>query len=260
MSGMNGSNDVSLNAEETFQKYHEELRGELNNANWHFTIWKYLQELRGTYHKELNQAPTFFGLTMHAHLLAALVRINKFFDKNEKHLSIRKFLDFIEENLDLFSSKAFEARMRSIGRYESHIIREHSQITLEKVEEDRKRVDDLPVSCVRKWRNTILVHIEAERVLRSIDVMKTYPVRQKQVAETINTLDDILNEYLVAYDASTWAKDLPIKNGVRAVVDAIRFSMAFSMSSMRLAFPLSSSSMAMTSIRHRGGRFWWVLV
>ena len=42
-STMNVSNGVSNNAEETFVKYHEELRGELNNANWHFTIWKYLQ-------------------------------------------------------------------------------------------------------------------------------------------------------------------------------------------------------------------------
>lgn len=222
---MNVSNDVSLNAEEAFEKYHQELRGELNNANWHFTIWKYLQELIGTYHKELNQAPSFFGLTMHAHLLAALVRINKFFDKNEKHLSIRKFLDFIEQNLNIFSNKAFEARMRNIGKYESYIIKEHSEITLQKVEGDRKRVDDLPVSYIRKWRNTTLVHIEAERVLRSIDIMKKYPVMQRQIDDIINTLDDILNEYLVAYDASTWAKDLPIKYEIKGVVDAIRFKL-----------------------------------
>ena len=222
---MNVSNNVSTNAEETFAKYHQELRGELNNANWHFTIWKYLQELRGTYHKELNQAPSFFGLTMQAHLLAALVRINKFFDKNEKHLSIRKFLDFIEQNLDMFSNKAFEARMRNIGKYESYVIKEHSEITLQKVEEDRKRVGDLPVSYIRKWRNTVLVHIEAERVLRSIDIMKKYPVVQRQVDDIINTVDDILNEYLVAYDASTWAKDLAVKDGIKSVVDAIRFKL-----------------------------------
>lgn len=223
VSRMNVSNDVSTNAEETFVKYHQELRGELNNANWHFTVWKYLQELRGTYHKELNQAPSFFGLTVHAHLLAALVRINKFLDKNEKHLSIRKFLDFIEQHLDIFSNKAFEARMRNTGRYESYIIKEHSEITLQKVEEDRRKVEDLPVAPIRRWRNTVLVHIEAERVLRSIDIMKKYPVKQRQIDDIINTLDDILNEYLVAYDASVWAKDLAVKDGIKSVVDAIRF-------------------------------------
>lgn len=225
MSRMNVSNDISLNAEETFEKYHRELRGELNNANWHFTIWKYLQELRGTYHKELNQAPSFFGLTIHAHLLAALVRINKFFDRREEHLSIRKFLDFVEQNLDIFSNEAFEARMRNTGRYESYIIKEHSEITPQKVEEDRKKVDDLPVAHIRRWRNTILVHIEEGRVLRGIDIMERYPVRQRQVDDIINTLDDMLNEYLVAYDDSTWAKDLPIKYGIKAVVDAIRFKL-----------------------------------
>lgn len=214
------------NIEETFEKYHQELRGELNNANWHFTVWKYLQELRGAYLKELNQAPSFFGLTMYAHLLAALVRINKFFDKNEQHLSIRKFLDFIGQNLHMFSNKAFEVRIRSMGRYESYVIKEHTEITPQKVEEDRKRVDDLPVSFIRKWRNTTLVHIEAGRVLGSIDIMKKYPVMQRQIDDIINTLDDILNEYLVAYDASTWAKDLPLKHEMKGVVDAIRFKLA----------------------------------
>lgn len=222
---MNVSNDVSTNAGETFIKYHQELRGELNNANWHFTIWKYLQELRGNYHKELNQAPSFFGLTMYAHLLAALVRINEFFDRDEEHLSIRKFLDFIKQNLDIFSNEAFEARLRSEDRYESYIVKEHNEMTLQKVEEDRKKVDDLPVAHIRHWRNTILVHIEEGRVLRGIDIMKKYPVRQRQVDDIINTLDKMLNEYLVAYDYSSWAKDLAVKDEIKSVVDAIRFKL-----------------------------------
>lgn len=222
---MNVSNDVSTNIEETFVKYHQELRDELNNANWHFTIWKYLQELTGTHRKEMNQAPSFFTLTMHAHLLAALVRINKFFDKWEKHLSIRKFLDFIEQNLDIFTNEAFEARMRSEDRYDSHIVKEHREITLQKVEEDRKKINDLPVKPIRRWRNAVLVHIEEERVLQSIDIMKKYPVKQSQIDDIINTLDNMLNEYLVAYNASSWAKDLAVKDGMKAVVDAIRFKL-----------------------------------
>jgi hypothetical protein len=222
---MNVSNYVSINIEETFEKYHQELRGELNNANWHFTIWKYLQELRGTHLKELNQAPSFFGLTIYAHLLAALVRINKFFDKNEKHLSIRKFLDFIEQNLDIFSNEAFEARMRKKDRYESYIIKDHIEITHQKVRQDRRKIRDLPLASIRRWRNAVLVHIEAERVLRSIDIMKKYPVKQRQIDDIINTLDDMLNEYLVAYDASTWAKDLPIKYEIKGVVHAIQFKL-----------------------------------
>jgi hypothetical protein len=222
---MSVSKDLPLNAEETFEKYHQELRGELNNANWHFTIWKYLQELRDTYHKELNQAPAFFGLTMYAHLLTALVRINKFFDKKEEHLSIRKFLDFIEHNLIIFSNKTFEARMHKEGRYESYIIKGHSEVTPQKVQQDRRTVEALPVAPIRRWRNTILVHIEEERVLRGVDIMKKYPVKQRQVDDIINALDKMLNEYLDAYDASTWAKGLPINNGIKSVVDAIRFKL-----------------------------------
>jgi Holliday junction resolvase RusA-like endonuclease len=220
---MDISNEASTDAEETFVKCHQELRDELNNANWHFKIWKYLWELRGTHNEELNQAPAFFGLTIHAHLLAALVRLNKFFDRKEQHLSIRNFLDFIEQNLDIFSNEAFQARMRSKGRYESYIIKDHNEITLQKVEEDRKKVNDLPVAYIRRWRNAVLVHINADCVLRGTDVMKKYPVKQRQIDNIIDTLDDMLNDYSVAYDDVTWAKGLSIEYGMKTVVDAIRF-------------------------------------
>jgi hypothetical protein len=225
--GINGNQVVQPadNTEETFEKYHQELRQELNNANWHFTVWKYLQELRGTYLEELNQAPSFFGLTMYAHLLAALVRINKFFDKKEQHLSIRKFLDFVEQNLEMFSNEFFEARMRKKGKYETYIVRDHREITHQKVRQDRRRISDLPVASIRRWRNAVLVHLEAECVVRSVDVMRTYPVKERQIDEIISTLDDMLNEYLVGFDASTWAKDMPIKYEIKAVVDAIRFKL-----------------------------------
>lgn len=222
---MDITSDEPTDIEETFVKYHDALRGELNDANWHFTVWKYLRELVGAHRRELSQAPAFFNLTMHAHLLAALVRINKFFDRKEEHLSIRKFLDFVEEHLDIFSSEAFEARMRREGRYDSHIIKEHREITLQTVEEDRKKVNDLPVAHIRRWRNAVLVHIEKERIVRTINTTREYPVEEGQIDDIINTLDEMLNEYLVAYKYSSWAKDLAVKDGMTAVVDAIRFKL-----------------------------------
>lgn len=220
---MNTFDYVSTDQEETFVKYHRTLRQGLNNANWHFSIWKYLRELTQTYLHELNQAPAFFGLTMQAHYFAALMGINRFFDKQERHLSIRKFLDFAEQNLDIFSNKAFEARMRKQGTFGDRVMEQHTEITSEKVEQDRKKVNDLPVPNIRAWRNKILAHTEAESVRQQINVMREHPVKVKQVDDIINTLDDILNDYHRAYEAGTWLKDLSFETGLQWVMDSIRF-------------------------------------
>lgn len=221
---MKVSNYASSIEEETFVKYHQRLRGELNNANWHFAIWKYLQELRSTHLRELNQAPAFFGLTINAHLLDTLIRINKFFDRREQHLNIRKFLDFIEENLGIFLNKAFKARMCKQGRYDSYIMKHHTEITPQKVEQDRNKINALPTSHIRAWRNKVLAHIETKSVLQNIDIMKKYPVKPRQIDDIINTLHEILNEYSSAYDSSTWVKDLPVERGIQRVMDSIRFT------------------------------------
>ena len=220
---MNAPNYASNNEETTFVKYHKALRDTLNKADMHFTICKYLRELRSTHLDELNVAPAFFGLTIEAHLLAALMNLNKFFDKREQHLSIRNFLDFIEQNLNIFSSEAFQARMRSKGRYESYIIKEHSEITLQKVEEDRRKVENLPAGSIRKWRTEILAHIGVQTVLQDVDIRKEYRVETEHIDYIIGELHDMLNDYSLAYESSQWVKGLPIKYGIKAVVDAIRF-------------------------------------
>lgn len=210
-------------AEQEFSRYHSRLRSEINTANWHFAIWKYVRKIKNDYLYELNQAPAFFGLTRDAHLLSTLMRINKFFDRRREHLSIRNFLDFVEENLDIFSKQAFAKRLRQQGRYDAYFVQGHAEITPQKVEQDREKVNQLPVSHIRAWRNKVLAHIETASVLRDINIMKEYPVKSGQIDDVINTLHAMLNDYSVAYDGITWEKDLALEHGIQTIVDAIRF-------------------------------------
>jgi len=215
--------DHTATAEKEFSKYHNRLRSELNNANWHFAICKYIRSIRKDHLHELNQAPAFFGLTIDAHLLSTLMRMNKFFDRKQEHLSIRNFLDFVEENLDIFSNEAFAKRLRQQGRYDAYFVQGHAEVAPDKVEQDREKVNRLPVSHIRAWRNKILAHIETASVLSDIDIMKAYPVKSGQIDDVINTLHAMLNDYSVAYDGITWEKDLALEHGIQTIVDAIRF-------------------------------------
>ena len=225
---MIASND-KVKAEEEFSRYHEKLRSELNIVNWHFMILKYIKEIQNDYLKELNQAPDFWGLTINAHVFSVLTHLNIFFGRKEKvsHLHMRSFLDFVKENPGIFSRAAFERRLRAVNKYDESAKDYNSEIkiTTEKVDDDIRKLSNLPISSLKTWRNSILSHIDKDSVARNIDIAKRNPIRMKHIEEIIETLDNMLNEYLLAYNFSTYEKDLPIVHELQYVLDAIRFKL-----------------------------------
>jgi len=216
------SSNEKLTNEEIFIKYHDKLRQQLNLANGNFTIYKDLANLAKGYMNEINQAPGFFGFTVNAHILLAVIRLNIFFDKRQKSLSIRRFLDFAQNNLGIFSKQNFEKRLRDKGTYDSHWVETRNEVTNEKVEKHRKIVKDLPVSNLRTWRNNIIAHIDATSVRENIEVGGKYPIKINHVETIINALDDILNYYLLAYECRSWSRDLSFKHDIKIILDAIR--------------------------------------
>jgi len=213
-----------LTLEEEFLKYHEGLQDELNKAYTHYEICKYIRGLKKDYLAELNEASTFFGLTINAHLFATVMSINKFIDKTSESLKMDVFFRFIEDNLNLFSHEAFENRLRSKGNYDEHWVRNHIAITSDMVREDKERLGKLPINNLKEWRNKKLAHIDKKYVLRNADVMQESPVKIQEIDDIINTLHEILNRYLVAYDGTQWDIGLaPTKYQIKYIVDAIRF-------------------------------------
>ena len=87
--------------------YRELLVQEVRHARMHFRLYKGLQESREGYLKELNQAPGFFGFTIKAHLDAGIVHMFRVLDKHKNAITVWKFLDFVDSNLELFSDAAF---------------------------------------------------------------------------------------------------------------------------------------------------------
>lgn len=211
-----------LSNEELFIKYHDKLREQLNLANGNFTIYKDLANLANEYMEEINQAPDFFGFTVNAHIFLSIIRLNTFFDKRRDNLSIRKFLDFIQSNLDIFSKQNFEKRLHNKGTYDNHWVETRNEVTKDIVDNHRKIVDDLPVISLRRWRNKIIAHLDAANVRKNVEVGKKYPIKINQVEIIINSLDDMLNYYFLAYDSTSWLKDMPFKDEIRSILDAIR--------------------------------------
>jgi hypothetical protein len=212
--------------EEEFIKLHRALRGELNNANWHFVTWKCLWNSIESYSNEMNVAHTFFTLSMRGHLLETLLRLNKMFAKGDDGAaSIIYFLDFAEKNMDIFTAPAAESRKR----YEEEMILEKqvesvksSQITRDVIKEHKSKLKELPVKKMQKWEDDALAYIDRKVAKKNVDIFDECPVDIEEIDRVIDTVDGILNVYSVAYDGQRLDKDLVFTHGIKNMLDAIK--------------------------------------
>lgn len=212
--------------EEEFIKLHRTLRGELNNANWHFVTWKCLWNDIESYSNEMNVAHTFFTLSMRAHLLETLLRLNRMFEKGEDGAAnIVYFLDFIEKNMDIFTTPAADSRKRN----EEEMILEKqveavkaSQITRDIVKEHKSKLKELPLKKLQKWGDEALTYIDRKVAKKNIDIFDECPVDIEEIDRVIDTVHGILNVYSAAYDGQRVDKDLVFEHGIKNMLNAIK--------------------------------------
>ncbi|MFC2017383.1 hypothetical protein ACFLUD_03105, partial [Chloroflexota bacterium] len=67
--------------------------------------------------------------------------------------------------------------------------------------------------------------IDRASIKEDINFTEKHPIKTRHITEIIETLHKMLNEYCLAFDFSTWSKDLTIEYGIQYVLDAIRFKL-----------------------------------
>lgn len=211
-------------AGEHFQEYYDKLIGQTINARAHLKLWERLNRYNPSYLDELNQAPHFFTFTVRAHLDGALLTLSRILDRHEDALSIWKFLDYAEQNLEIFSTEVFRQRMKGNPYYES-LIESHTPVTPKEVDEDKQKLEKLEqtVNNLTTWRNKVIAHIDRKFLLAGKIVSKEYPLQHQQLQEVVDTLLKILNRYSNAYKSSSYSAIIPGEDDVQIVMDCIRF-------------------------------------
>ena len=216
-----------LTPEERFIAYYDKLRDELNTAYTHYEICKFLRETRSTRRAEFSEALTFFSLTMNSNLFATVMSVNRFIDSHRKSLRLDVFFEFIRNNLDLFSATAYRKRLLDKGMDSEdceHWVKLHTDITAEMVDQDKAKIESLPIHNLRVWRNKKLAHIERDLVTENVDIMKEYPVTIQEIDKILTTLHEILDRYRIAYDGVQWILGLPpAKPEIEYVMDVISY-------------------------------------
>lgn len=221
---MAASNYEPTVAEKTFLEYHDRLRKEIQEAGFHFRLWKRLENYKADYIKELKQAPVFFSLTIRSHFETTLWHIFRVIDKDPRSLHIGKFLNFVRSNLQIFSKEAFSRRMVGSTYYDEQV-QSHVAITPEIVQADKGKLEALEptINNLRIWRDKVFAHIDIEFMLSNVDVAKQYRIEVGQIEDTVNTFFEILNTYRYAYTPERYEERFLGEDDVQTVMNAIRF-------------------------------------
>jgi hypothetical protein len=208
--------------EDIFQKYHFRLRLELNNAYWHYVIYKQLDEAREAYHNELMQAPEFFSFSERSHILDTIIRINKICDDNRYSLNIIKLLNYSKTNQRIFSDESFRKRKANWGLF-SFNSSNRPRIDAEFISQQLNRYYEFQKTNFKKLRNRVLAHIDSDDVKNDILPFKEYHVEIEELEAIINEVDNTLNILGIAFDDSHYNKEFPqITEGFKTLMETIR--------------------------------------
>lgn len=206
--------------EARFKAYHDSLRRELNNAYWHFTIYKNLDKFREEYNKEMREAPEFWGLTQRAHLFDTIMRLNKICDNDKDTVNIHTLLDLAEQNVHIFTDESFTKRSpysskQNLPKIDKRVLTRH-----------RQKYATFYKTSLRKLRNKVLAHIDKDVVVQDFLPFKEWSVDAEQIDTIINDLDNTLHLLSTAYDGSRYDKEFAyIEQGMYNVMDLIRIGL-----------------------------------
>jgi hypothetical protein len=120
----------------------------------------------------MNTAPTFFGLTLEAHLNAAFLYAAKIFDTHRSSLTLRAILKYAEANKDSLPAEKLAEVQRIVRESDTEITQLESSLR-----------------AVRIRRNKLLVHLDPVVASKPQEVAK-----QSQI-----TVDDLQEIFVVAW-------------------------------------------------------------
>jgi hypothetical protein len=215
-------------AEVKYGDYFYALRDEMHNALVHLKFYDLMQGARNDYQVELNEIWTFWGFTIDAHRDATILALSKMLEQRKKRndsITIWKFLDFIENNLELFDREIYLKRCRSKYGYDDIARKIHKKLTPVNINSDRKRLEEYRriIDNVMGWRDKKVAHNDSEFYFGNRRVSEEYPISSKQLAEIVEQLKKIFNKYSLAYDSVEYSFNVPGDDDVRLMLDAIRF-------------------------------------
>lgn len=211
-----------IDAEEQFRKYLDAFRFEGTKLGMFIAVYRYLYERRRDALAEMNMAPAFFQTVTSALRTVIIVWAHKLVvGGTVQEVSLRTFLTFVGENLDLFSTDAFRRRRQLAA--DDWRVREHEAPTIKDVRADRKRLSGLKaVPTLETHRNKYQAHFDPAYFLTPDALGNLAPLRWADLDEIRTVLAEILNRYSGAFNGEQFVFEPVNADDIQYVFEALR--------------------------------------
>lgn len=215
---------LKFKSDEEFGRLLTALLNDLIDAWFHFSLHQNLAKAIEGYAKELAQSPTFWGLTLSAHMDAVLLRLCRIYDTYQKHtLNLRNFLDTIQAHLSIFDEPNFRQRLKGNPFVDSLAadLKQPDQAQLQKDIQVVSKSDPLVQKLVM-WRHKYIAHRDSNLTLNPNELAAQYPLTFAEIGELIDRALGIGNRYSLLFNATAHATLMVGQNDYLNVLNAVR--------------------------------------
>ena len=201
------------------------LANEIVDANIFWKLHKNLQITAATFQREMNQAPGFWGLTLQAHLDAAVFRLCKIYDQHKDGLNLQSLLETIQANSHVFSEKDFRERLKGNSFVDSLAADARApnqeQLTADIAYVSRKT--NPKVGTLVELRNKFYAHRASRDVVAATDIAAAYPFTKADVTDLLKMGLQILNRYSNLFHAQSYSSQMIGHDDYKTVIEAVHW-------------------------------------
>jgi AbiU2 len=215
---------LKFKSAEEFRSLLTALLDDLVDARFHFSLHQNLAKATEEYASELAQSPTFWGLTLSAHMDAVLLRLCRAYD-TYKHdaLNLRNLLDTIQAHLNIFDEPNFRERLKGNAFVDS-LAAELKPLDQAQLQKDLEVVSDSDplVHKLVMWRHSYIAHRNIHFTLNPKTFDAQYPLLFAEVDVLITRALEIGNRYSLLFDATAHATLMVGRDDYLNVLKAVR--------------------------------------
>lgn len=215
---------LKFKSAEEFRRLLTVLLDDLVDARFHFSLHQNLAKATEEYATALAQSPTFWGLTLSAHMDAVLLRLCRAYDTYEHSaLNLRNLLDTIQAHLSIFDEPSFRQRLKGNSFVDSLAagLKPPDQAQLHKDIEVVSDSDPLVHKLVM-WRHNHIAHRNSHFTLNPKKFDTQYPLLFAEIDVLIARALEIGNRYSLLFDATAHATLMVGGDDYLNVLNAVR--------------------------------------
>lgn len=195
-----------ITTDEEFSRLLIGLSNDIIDSHIHYKLYKDLIKANDLNYQVMAQSNTFWSITLKAHLATSINLLCKVYDTHRSALHLTRFLQTIQDNLNLCSEANFRKRKQG-NPFINELLKEHSSpdIQVLKVDIHSCTKNDPLVKTLTILRGAIHAHRNAENTANAIDISNIHPQSFDDYEKLLERSLTILNRYSHLYEAATYS-------------------------------------------------------